>query len=167
MRVLILGRFQPFHKGHLELIKQATKQNEVIVGIGSAQESHKLVNPFTAGEREEMIHESLAKEGIFNYYLAPIPDINRYAIWPSHVASFCPRFDRVLSNNPLTKILFEEAGYEVQSCPMYKREFYSGSEIRRRMLAGEEWKELVPQPVARIIKEMKGVERLKNINKKD
>jgi nicotinamide-nucleotide adenylyltransferase len=167
MRVLIIGRFQPFHKGHLELIKQATKKKEVIVGIGSAQESHKLDNPFTAGEREEMIHESLNEGGIFNYYLVPIPDINRYAIWPSHVASLCPRFVQVLSNNPLTKDLFEEAGYKVQSCPLYKRELYSGSEIRRRMLAGEKWKELVPQPVARIIEEIKGVERLKNISKED
>jgi len=167
MRVLIIGRFQPFHKGHLELVKQATKKNEVIIGIGSTQESHKLANPFTAGEREEMIHECFNEERIFNYYLVPIPDIHRYAIWPSHVASLCPRFDRVLSNNPLTKNLFEEASYEVESCKMLKREIYSGKEIRRRMISGEEWKSLVPIQVAKIIEEIKGVERLKSINKKD
>ena len=34
---LIVGRFQPFHKGHLFLIKKALeKANKIIIGIGSA-----------------------------------------------------------------------------------------------------------------------------------
>ena len=34
---LIVGRFQPFHKGHLFLIKKALeKANKTIIGIGSS-----------------------------------------------------------------------------------------------------------------------------------
>ena len=46
---------------------------------------------------------------------------------------------------------------------MINRELYCASEIRRRMLEGEDWESLVPPAVARIIKEIKGVERLKFI----
>jgi len=45
---LIIGRFQPFHLGHLLLIKEAAKEADIIViGIGSSQESrtrHKSIH---------------------------------------------------------------------------------------------------------------------------
>ena len=49
---------------------------------------------------------------------------------------------------------------------MYNREEYSGTEIRRRMLAGENWKKLVPKAVVEVIGEIKGVERLKAVSRK-
>ena len=46
-----MGRFQPFHLGHLELVKQILDQcDEVIIAITSAQFNY-LERPFTAGER--------------------------------------------------------------------------------------------------------------------
>ena len=55
-RGLFLGRFQPFHLGHLDVIKQALKMvDELVIVIGSAQYSHTFENPFTDSEREEMI----------------------------------------------------------------------------------------------------------------
>ena len=55
-RGLVLGRFQPFHFGHLELIKEMVKEEiEPLICIGSAQHSHTSENPFTAEERKEMI----------------------------------------------------------------------------------------------------------------
>ena len=40
---------------------------------------------------------------------------------------------------------------------------YSGTEIRRRMIAGEPWRDLVPKDVAEVIDEIGGVERLKDL----
>ena len=165
MRALLLGRFQPFHRGHLNVIKDISKNYWVIIAMGSAQESHKLKNPFTAGERYKMISESLKDEGIRNYYLIPIEDINRYALWVSHVESLTPKFDVVFTRNPLTKQLFSERGYKVIEHIEYDREKYSGKEARRRMIADENWKELVPKAVVKIIKEIDGVNRLKKISK--
>ncbi|EQD45121.1 nicotinamide-nucleotide adenylyltransferase, partial [mine drainage metagenome] len=52
MRAFVVGRFQPFHNGHLHVIKEILSQySSVIIGIGSAQYSHTMENPFTAGER--------------------------------------------------------------------------------------------------------------------
>ena len=51
-RGLLIGRMQPVHNGHIEIIKQILEEvDEIIIGIGSAQLSHELKNPFTAGER--------------------------------------------------------------------------------------------------------------------
>ena len=38
---------------------------------------------------------------------------------------------------------------------MYERETLSGTEIRRRMLNGEPWKNLVPPSVVQVLKEIR------------
>ena len=57
-RGLYVGRFQPFHLGHLGAIKAVLKEiDEFVIVIGSAQYSHNSNNPFTAGERLVMIRQ--------------------------------------------------------------------------------------------------------------
>lgn len=56
---LIIGRFQPFHKGHKKIIDEALKVcNNVYIFIGSAQESRTPENPFTFMERYEFIKDT-------------------------------------------------------------------------------------------------------------
>jgi len=161
---LIIGRFQPFHRGHLEVIRTISEDCDgIVVGIGSAELSHTFDNPFTAGERHLMISRSLTEEGINNFYLVPVVDINRYAVWVSHVVSLVPPFNAIYSNNPLTRRLFREAGYEVRHSPLFNRELYSGTEIRRRMVDGEDWEHLVPGGVADVIKEIDGMSRVRDL----
>ncbi len=169
MRGLLIGRFQPFHLGHVYVIKEIAKEvDEIIIGIGSAQKSHSLENPFTAGERLMMISRSLYENGIDkNYYIIPINDIDNNSLWVSHVKSLTPPFNKVYSGNPLVKRLFKEAGKAVATPPLFNRREYSGTEIRRRMLRGEPWEELVPRAVVKVIEEVKGVERLRDLAKKD
>jgi len=163
---LLIGRFQPFHNGHLEVIRTIAKEcDRMIVGIGSAQLSHTFENPFTAGERHLMISRAFHDEGLDNFFLVPIMDVNRYAVWVAHVSSLVPPFQAVYSNNPLTRRLFEEAGHEVRSAPMFNRDVYSGTEIRKRIVSGKEWEHLVPRGVSETIREVKGDERLRDIMK--
>jgi len=166
MIALFVGRFQPFHNGHLQILKTVYKDfDEIIIGIGSSQYSNTLDNPFTAEERKEMIEKTLNAEGIKNYKVYFIPDIHNYPKWVSHVESIVPKFDVVISNNLLTSKLFSEKGYIVRNTLLFEREKYSGKEIRRRMLEGREWKNLVPKQVVDIIEKIKGVERIKNLKK--
>lgn len=161
---LIIGRFQPLHKGHMEVIRKVSRESDhVTIGIGSAQYSHTKENPFTAGERYSMIAETFKAEGIKNCYIVPVEDLNRYSIWVSQVVSMCPKFTRVYSNNPYTRRLFAEAGFEVRDSPLYNRSEYSGTEVRRRIKSGENWSALVPEAVAEIIDEIDGVERIKQL----
>ncbi len=161
---LIIGRFQPFHKGHFEVIKTIAEEcDAIVVGIGSADISHTLDNPFTAGERHLMISRSLTEEGFTDFYLVPLIDINRYAVWVSHVVSLVPPFNAIYSNNLLTRRLFREAGHEVRHSPLFNRDLYSGTEIRRRMVDGREWEYLVPASVAEVIREIDGLDRMREL----
>jgi len=167
-RVLMVGRFQPFHKGHILVIREMAKlYHSTILGVGSAQYSHTPENPFTAGERVEMATEALREEGIADFYVVPIEDINEHGRWVAHVESLVPRFSAVSTNNPLNQRLFHEEGYEVCTTPLYSRSRYSGTVIRRRILQGKAWKALVPRAVARIIDEIDGVSRIRQLAGKD
>ena len=161
---------QPVHNGHMEVINQILKEvDEIIIGIGSAQLSHELKDPFTAGERVVMLSQALAERNVdpSRYYIIPMQDINFNAIWASHVKMLTPPFSIVYSGNPLVKQLFAEEGYEVRQPPLYDRLHLSGSEVRRRILNDENWRELVPKASAELIGEINGVERIKNLSVKE
>lgn len=170
MRGLFVGRFQPFHNGHLKIVKDLLeKVDELIIAVGSSQYSHKLDNPFTAGERITMIRGALEFENIppSKYWIIPIPDLNVHMLWVAQVIGYTPKFDIVFTNEPLTRRLFIEAGYEVGSIPYYKREIYSATEIRRRILMDEDWENLVPKPVLETITQIDGVKRIKQLASSD
>ncbi len=166
-RALFPGRFQPIHKGHVEVIKWALQRvDELIVGIGTAQESHTVVNPFTAGERVIMVKLALRDAGVDlnRVYIIPIPDILMNSVWPYYVQMYVPKFRYGVARNPLVLRLFRDAGIEVLVPPPYLRVKYSSTRIRRLMLEGSsEWEELVPPSVVKFIKEIEGVKRLKEV----
>jgi len=169
-RGLFVGRFQPFHKGHLEVTKRILKEvDELVIVVGSAQYSHRLDNPFTAGERITMIREALREEEIplSRIWIIPVPDVHRHALWVSEIVCYSPKFDVVYANEPLTHRLFLEAGFRVETMPFIKREVYLATEIRKRMLTEENWKELVPRSVAKFIEEIDGHSRLQELNRTD
>ncbi len=169
MRGLLIGRFQPFHNGHIYVIKEIKKEvDEVIICIGSAQKSHSLKDPFTSGERVMMIKKGLYENGIKkNYYIIPIPDVENNSLWVSHVKSLAPPFSKVYSGNTLVKRLFKEKKSMAATPPMYNRSEYSGTEIRRRMLEGESWEDLVPKGVVEVVKEVDGINRILDLAKSD
>jgi nicotinamide-nucleotide adenylyltransferase len=163
---LLVGRYQPFHNGHMEVVKKILEECDMLViGVGSAQYSHTKENPFSGGERLSMIAEALADEKIplHRYVIVPIPDINNNALWVSHVKAYCPPFDVAYTRNPLSKRLFEEASIKVKQQPQFDREKYSGTRIREKMIADGDWEDLVPTGVARAIKKMGGVQRLREV----
>jgi nicotinamide-nucleotide adenylyltransferase len=163
LRGFLVGRFQPFHNGHDQLVREiADEVDELIVGIGSADASHTVRNPFTAGERTVMISKVLAEIPV-QTYVVPLEDIERNAVWVSHVESMCPPFDVVFSNNPLVIQLFRESNYEVRDSRMIDRGRLRGTRIRERIVDGEPWQDRVPEPVAGAIAEIEGVERLRRI----
>ena len=65
MRGLYIGRFQPYHLGHQAVLEKIAKEvEEIVIVIGSAQESHTPENPFTGGERMEMIYAALSESDL-------------------------------------------------------------------------------------------------------
>lgn len=168
-RALVVGRFQPFHNGHLEALRRlAPAWDELIVAVGSADASHTPKNPFTAGERIEMIHAALREAGIANALVVPVPDLNRNPLWVAHVRSLVPRFATFYSNNPLPARLFREAGVDVRPLPFVSRDEFEGTTIRRLMIEGDDaWAKRVPPAVARLVRDLGGPERLRDLAEED
>ena len=163
VRGLLVGRFQPFHSGHLGVVRanRAERPDDaLLLGIGSAQESYTWENPFTAGERFEMIARAVEDAGLERIEIVPIADIHQHALWVRHLEGLLPPLDRVYTNNALTALLFERAGYEVARPALRNRARFEGRQIRARLASGRGWKELVPRPVARYLETIDAPARL-------
>jgi nicotinamide-nucleotide adenylyltransferase len=168
VRGLLIGRFQPFHGGHLEVVRKIRADRpsaSLIIGVGTAEQSYTWENPFTAGERLEMIDRALAEAKVSGAFLVPIADIDRHALWVSYLEALLPAFDRVYTNNPLTRVLFERSGYVVDSPPLFDRDRYEGVRIREQLADGGDWKRAVPPAVASYLDEIGAPARLQVLKK--
>jgi nicotinamide-nucleotide adenylyltransferase len=55
----------------------------------------------------------------------------------------------------------------VKPIRFFERKEYSSTEIREKMVKGQNWQKLVPKSVATFIKEIDGLNRLKDLIKTD
>ena len=158
---LVLGRFQPFHLGHLNVIHEVMKEGVLpIIGIGSSQEGNTADNPFTSKERIEMIRTIM--DGLDTEYgIYKIPDIHDNEKYVSHLETFVPDFDYIYSGNSLVQRLFKEAGHNVVIPEFVNREVWEGSSIRQAMMEGDDWELAVPPQIVDKIHSLDGTERLK------
>jgi len=159
---LILGRFQPLHKGHLKVIEDAfLDDKEIIIAIGSSDKVGEKLNPFSAEERKKMISSVLSARGIPAKVIF-VPDIDCDERYVGHVEKIVGRkIHKVITENTNTVALFKAAMYDVHTTPRYYG--VSATEIRRLIVTGGDWQSCVPKEVAGIIKKIKGVERIKKI----
>jgi nicotinamide-nucleotide adenylyltransferase len=167
---IFVGRFQPFHNGHLAAVKYALGRVDYLyVVVGSAQRSHERDNPFTAGERIEMAKAALdwGKVDPSKWMAIPIPDADSHSVWVSMVESMVPKFEEVFTNDSLTFQLFKEEKIRVHPVPYLNRKEYSATNVRNRILEREDWEKLVPPPVALLVRRFGGVERVRSLMKKD
>lgn len=167
-RGLFIGRFQPFHLGHKSCIDFALgKVEDLIIVIGSSETSHELRNPFTAGERILMIKESLNADPKIDHkklLIIPIADINIHSVWSAYIRIMVPKYDTLFANDAFTKMLFNKDRIKIIEPPAYSRMELSGTLIRKRMLDGLRWTHLVPVETQRVIREVDGVARLKQLS---
>ena len=163
MKALFIGRFQPFHNGHLKVLQQIHKEfDEIIIGIGSSQYSHIKDNPFTYEERHTMITQALHEAHITKFSIIPIPDIHDPPNWVAHVTKLTPHFDIVIANNTFTRHLFEQKGYKTQTTPEFNRNQLSGKQIRKLLSQNNQWKNLVPPAVKNYLTSINATQRIKN-----
>jgi len=163
---LFIGRFQPFHNGHLKAMHWIlSKCSKCIIVVGSSQKCYDPENPFTVGERVEMIAAALEESGMLGKcYIIPATDIMNNALWVAHVSSLVPHYDIVYTNNPLNAHLFEEAGKKVSKVPFFCKPACEGTKIRRMMLSGRSgWEKLVPVSTVKVIRRSSSIERIRAV----
>jgi nicotinamide-nucleotide adenylyltransferase len=167
---VLVGRFQPFHNGHLKAVRHALKKVDYLyVVIGSSQKNHERDNPFTAGERIAMVKAALDSGGVDpgSWMAIPMADTESHDLWPQILKSTVPPFDIVFTNDALTTRLLKEQRVDVQAVPYLDRSSYSATNVRNRILEMRDWEKLVPGPVAAMVKSIGGVERVRSMIHKD
>jgi nicotinamide-nucleotide adenylyltransferase len=164
---LFIGRFQPFHLGHMAAIKFALNcVEELVVVIGSAQKSHETRHPFTAGERIRMINNSLNADDEVDtkrILLIPIPDVDIHSLWTHYLDILVPAYTVVFTNDSFTSLLFKERSIEVIQPRLYRREELSATEVRHRIANGGDWRRLLTPQTIDIIESIDGIERIKTL----
>jgi nicotinamide-nucleotide adenylyltransferase len=144
---LFIGRFQPFHKGHLYIIKKVLKRvDKLIIGIGSAQVINKD-NPLSVKLRKKMLEIVIEEEGWGDritsiILLRDYPDDD---FWLKKVLQKTGKPDIIIGNNEWVNGIFKRAGFAVLRPGFYKRCLYEGVKIRKLISEGKKWKDRVPK----------------------
>ena len=158
---LLIGRFQPFHLGHLAAVKFAlTQVDNLAIGIGSSNKFNEKRNPFSAEERKEMIVSSLDESDLQKCKIYFVPDVNDHAKWTYHVDQIVPKYDVVFSNDDFTHELYKKRDIKVVSVPLKQREILSGTDIRLKIASGQRWEDLVPSGTAKVLLKINAKDRL-------
>jgi bifunctional NMN adenylyltransferase/nudix hydrolase len=86
--LILIGRFQPFHNAHLEIVKQAAKiSKSIVIIVGSSFQPRTYKNPFTFDDRKSMIESAILDSGIdIEYHIEPnIDTIYNDQAWAARI----------------------------------------------------------------------------------
>ena len=161
MNGLLIGRFQPFHLGHLDALRFAlSKVDQLWIGIGSSNKPPEKNNPFKAIERKEMILSSIDESISKRIQIFYIPDMEDHKLWVDSIDTIVPKFDFVFTNDDLTESLYSKRGTTVIKVPFTKRDVLSGTNIREKILIDQNWQEFVPEGTKRVLQKIGAKQRL-------
>ena len=165
---LFIGRFQPFHLGHLEAMKWNLKRgNKLVIVIGSMQEYSTADNPLNFKERKSMVALALAHAKINNYRLVGLPDFKNDELWSKKLLelSGVNIKDAVVSSlNPWTERVSQKAGIVVVRHPVFLGGL-NATQIRKKICASKSWRQLVPGAVFGYLKDAGGAAKIKNFGR--
>ena len=164
MNGLLIGRFQPFHLGHLDALRFALSHvDKLWLGIGSSNKPIEKNNPFSADERKEMIESSIDKDISSKIQIFYIPDLDNHIKWIENIDEIVPEYGIVFSNDELTQNLYSKRGKKVIMIPFTKREILSGTNIRQKICSDQKWEELVPEGSKTILNRIRVKDRLEHL----
>jgi nicotinamide-nucleotide adenylyltransferase len=161
---LLIGRFQPFHLGHLDAVLFGLARTEnLFICIGSSNKSNERKNPFSAEERREMILTSIEPSIADRIKIFDVPDVGDHEKWTFEIDKTVPKYDVVFTNDEFTKTLFEKRKISVISVILKDREKFSGTNIRNLIPEDKNWRDLVPQGTRNVLDNINAKERLQNL----
>lgn len=146
---LLIGRFQPFHKGHLYLLRHVQKKIEkIVIGIGSANVFDED-NPFTYEDRKRMIEKVIKEEKLDSFVekIIPLIDIYDDELWFKNSLKNSGDIDVVIGNNEWPNRIFETRGYKIWRVGFFKRYLYEGEKIRELIRQKKQWFDRVPENI--------------------
>ena len=164
MNGLLIGRFQPFHLGHLDAVLFGLSRAEnLFICIGSSKKSNEMKNPFSAEERREMITLSIEPSITDRIKIFDIPDVGDHEKWTFEIDKTVPKYDVVFTNDEFTETLFKKHGMNVIPVVLKDREKFSGTNVRQLIADGKNWQDLVPRGTKKVLDLIDAKNRLKNL----
>ena len=119
---MLIGRFQPYHKGHAALLAQALLHAQhCIIVLGSAECPPSPKNPWDWQTRAQMIRQSLTPAEEARVHFAPVKDYNDLPRWLKDVYQSVQTLIAAHSANPPQHIYL--VGHEKDSSSYYLHDF--------------------------------------------
>ena len=146
MDAIFIGRFQPFHLGHLHVIMTYAKRYDLVIIIGSSNIQNTNENHFTAEERLLMLQTVLSSNNL-TATLRLLGDVPDDLVWRKNLDSNTP-YDVVLTGNPHTASLFKDKKVII----LERYQGISSTAIRNNIKNNLPWEHLVPQEIIPLIK---------------
>jgi nicotinamide-nucleotide adenylyltransferase len=152
---LFIGRFQPFHLGHLYSLKKCLAiADKIVIAVGSSQERGTENNPWDYTQRKQMIEAVLdslqLRERVAR--ICESPDDPSDAVWLAKLKEQAGDFDVVVSNNPWVLEVLKADGYPTVESGLFNREEWEGVKIRALLrVRNSAWKARVPAVVVPLI----------------
>ncbi|MBJ99768.1 MAG: hypothetical protein CMB48_02080 [Euryarchaeota archaeon] len=157
---IVLGRFQPFHRGHVALIEWAYEQKEsslLRIAIGSANRPQTPENPWSWEERKDMIENWKKKvHPKWNIEIIAIPDINNPPKWVEHATQYHGKSGLLLTSDKETQKLYEKSKWKTKFFELENRDTFEGWRVREtcKMLSTVKEKDSVKQILLETIPEV-------------
>jgi len=164
MNGLLIGRFQPFHLGHLAALQFAlSKVDKLWLGLGSSNKPMEKTNPFTVEERQQMILSSIDDSIKNKISIYSIPDLDNHVKWIENIDTIVPDYQIVFSNDPMTEHLYSKRNVKVLPIPFLKRNQLSGTRIRNLIYNDQKWENFVPEGTKNFLLNTSAKDHLKNL----
>ena len=162
MNGLLIGRFQPFHLGHLAALRFALpKFDKLWLGLGSSNKPMEKNNPFSVDERKKMILSSIEDSIKNKISIFPIPDLDNHVKWIQNIDTIVPDYEIIFSNDPMTDHLYSKRKIQVITIPFLKRDQLSGTRLRDLIKSDQKWDDLVPEGTKLLLENLDAKNRLK------
>ena len=134
--IVVVGRFQPLHLGHIELITKANdfRNSEfphlsLIIAIGSANKIQSIQDPWSADERSEMVRNWLEDNSI-SAEITTIPDIDDPPNWVSHAEKYHGKSGIIVTSDEKLAELYDKSNWETFKVALTNRDSLQGWRIR-------------------------------------
>lgn len=134
---VFIGRFQPFHIGHLSVVRAILASCEHLsIIVGSSDQARTPHNPWTYEERRGIIRETLAPSEWSHCTIVPLPDDASDEVWADHLFQIVPSGSIIFTGNPWVASLLDQRGITYQwILPIYH---ISATTIRALLTSGED-----------------------------
>jgi cytidyltransferase-related domain len=177
---IVIGRFQPFHLAHQDLIKHALNLAEkVIVVLGSARSASDVKNPFTPSMREEMIRACFPEEQKRLIFRAVRDYPYNDHVWTAEVQNAVAEITEDENESPRVAVVGffkDRSSYYLNLFPQWTfEEFYcsdkrllgiNGTSVREKFFGEDDcWKEFLPAQVTAALDVFRQTEDFANLQK--